>query len=215
MYSIGLTGGFCSGKSLVSSLFFQLGVSIIDADDISRKLTSTNGVAIPNIRQAFGEKALAPDGSLNRRWMREKIFSSQVARIRLQSLLHPLIFQEAKTLSKMTEGPYIIHVVPLLIESADWYNYVDRICVVDCDEATQVARSRLRRGLTSAITQSIILSQISRKDRLEKAEDIISNDKSISMEALSRQTKLLHKHWTKLALSNSQDSSQDKSLVFE
>jgi dephospho-CoA kinase len=201
MYTIGLTGGIGSGKSSVADLLSQWGAAVIDTDDISRTLTTANGAAIAAIEHAFGPQALMSNGALNRTWMRERVFADCLARARLEALLHPLIHKQAELLARQARGCYLVYVVPLLVESAGWRERVDRICVVDCDPQTQLARVQSRSGLTSSIIKRIMAAQTARATRLHAADDVILNDGDTSTAALCTQTKVLHDRWCGLASS--------------
>jgi len=138
---IGLTGGIGSGKSTVAALFAEHGAGIIDTDVIAHSLTQADGLAIPAIRTAFGKDYLTDDGALNRAKIRGTIFSDDAAKQRLEQILHPMIFEQAKAqLPQFQDKPYILVVVPLLPESRTFRQLVQRIVVVDCDMNTQIAR---------------------------------------------------------------------------
>ena len=199
-YTIGLTGGIGSGKSYVAGLLAQWGVAIIDTDEISHSLTGIGGAAMPAIAQVFGPHALTADGALNRSWMRERVFADSLARARLEALLHPLIRQQAEGLAGQACGPYRVYVVPLLVESVGWRDRVDRICVVDCDAQTQLARVQSRSGLTPALIRRIMATQAARTTRLQAADDVILNDGDTSTETLHARVKTLHDRWCELAV---------------
>ena len=176
-FSIGLTGGIGSGKSMVADLFAQLGASIIDTDAIAHSLTTPGGVAIPALREAFGDAYLTPEGALNRAAMRELVFSDVSARHQLESILHPLIGQQSMLAAQAAVGDYLIFVVPLLVESGRWQERVDRVLVVDCPESLQVERVMRRNSLSAIQVQAIMASQAGRSERLAAADDVIVNDK--------------------------------------
>ena len=206
---IGLTGGIGSGKSYVASLCEQWGASVVDTDVIAHQLTQPAGAAMAAIAQQFGEEYVAADGSMDRARMRELVFDQPEKREVLQNILHPLIrkrtFEEVARAS--TQAPYVLVVVPLLVESGEWAAYVDGICVVDCDEATQIERVIQRSGLTPAQIQRIMESQATRAQRLAVADYVISNDGSTSLEQLTAQTQQQHQQW--LAASSSKTPSKD------
>ncbi len=200
MFNIGLTGGIGSGKSRVADLLAQWGASVVDTDEIARALTAAGGAAMPAIEREFGPGALTPDGALNRDWMRERAFADPQVRLRLEALLHPVIGQETERQAAAARGPYLVFVVPLLVESiARWRDRVDRICVVDCDPETQVARVRSRSGLTDSAIRRIMAAQAARASRLAVADDVINNDGATSPEQLRAQAKTLHDRWLALA----------------
>ena len=176
-FSIGLTGGIGSGKSMVADLFALLGASVIDTDAIAHSLTTPGGVAIPALREAFGDAYLTPEGALNRAAMRELVFSDVSARHQLESILHPLIGQQSMLAAQAAVGDYLIFVVPLLVESGRWQERVDRVLVVDCPESLQVERVMRRNSLSAIQVQAIMASQAGRSERLAAADDVIVNDK--------------------------------------
>lgn len=175
-FSIGLTGGIGSGKSLVADLFAAHGASIIDTDLIAHALTAPGGAAMPAIRDAFGEAFLSADGALNRAAMRERVFSDPEAKRRLEGILHPLIGAQTEQAAEAAQGPYLVFVVPLLVESGRWKQRVDRVLVVDCPESLQIARVMRRNALSAAQVEAIMAAQATRAQRLAAADDIIVND---------------------------------------
>jgi dephospho-CoA kinase len=198
-YRIGLTGGIGSGKSRVADLLGQWGASVVDTDEISRGLTAPGGAAMPAIVAAFGARAMQEDGAMDRAWMRERAFADADARARLEAILHPLILQQASAQGAAAQGCYVVYVVPLLVESGRWSARVDRVCVVDCDPDTQVARVRSRSGLTPDIIRRIMAAQATRATRLAAAHDVILNDGATTPEMLEARTRALHEQWCGLA----------------
>lgn len=199
MYKIGLTGGIGSGKSRVADLLAEWGAAVIDTDVIAHELTAPGGAAIETIRQHFGPDVIAPTGALDRQAMRELVFESPEARQQLESIIHPMIKSVVRQRAEDAQGCYLVFVVPLLVESGQWRNRVDRICVVDCDEATQIDRVRARSGLTEEIITRIMSAQATRQERLAVADDIVLNDAHTSVELLIGRTRSLHEKWCKLA----------------
>ncbi|NMK50488.1 dephospho-CoA kinase [Achromobacter sp. Bel] len=200
MFKIGLTGGIGSGKSRVADMLGEWGATLVDTDQIAHALTAANGAAMPAIEREFGPQALTPEGALNRQWMRERAFSDPQARQRLEGVLHPAITEETERQAAAAAGLYLVFVVPLLVESlARWRTRVDRICVVDCDPETQVARVQSRSGLTEPAIRRIMAAQAARASRLEVADDVIVNDGATSPEQLRAQAKTLHDRWLALA----------------
>ena len=175
---IGLTGGIGSGKTTVADAFGRLGAAVIDTDAIAHALTAPHGAAIGPIRAAFGTRAIAPDGRLDRAWMRARVFGDPAERVRLEAILHPMIRAEVERQIEAAEhsgAPYALLVVPLLIESGGWVGRVERVLVVDCDEATQVERVMRRNGLAREQVQAILAAQATRGERLAHADDVIDN----------------------------------------
>ncbi|WP_434645147.1 dephospho-CoA kinase [Achromobacter piechaudii] len=200
MFKIGLTGGIGSGKTRVADMLQEWGATLVDTDEIARALTAPGGAAMPAIEAEFGPSALTVDGALNREWMRERAFSDPAARRRLEAVLHPIITEETLRQAAAARGSYLVFVVPLLVESlARWRSRVDRICVVDCDPDTQVARVQARSGLTEPAIRRIMAAQAARQTRLDMADDVITNDGATSPEQLRAQAKTLHDRWLALA----------------
>lgn len=175
-FSIGLTGGIGSGKTLVADLFAAHGASIIDTDQIAHQLTAAGGRAIPAIRDNFGNAFLTAEGALDRARMRERVFSDAGERRKLEAILHPLIADETECAAQQATGSYLIFVVPLLVESGRWVDRVDRVLVIDCPEATQVERVIRRNQFSVAQVKAIMATQATRADRLAAADEVIVND---------------------------------------
>ncbi|KAG0944633.1 hypothetical protein G6F31_014564 [Rhizopus arrhizus] len=200
MFKIGLPGGIGSGKSRVAGMLGEWGATLVDTDQIAHALTAADGAAMPAIEREFGPQALTPEGALNRQWMRERAFSDPQARQRLEGVLHPAITEETDRQAAAATGLYLVFVVPLLVESlARWRTRVDRICVVDCDPETQVARVQARSGLTEPAIWRILAGVAARACGLEVADDVIVNDGATSPEQLRAQAKTLHDRWLTLA----------------
>lgn len=185
---LGLTGGIGSGKSTVAALLQALGATVVDTDAISRALTAPGGAAIPAVGAEFGARFIDPDGALDRAQMRALVFSDPSARRRLEAILHPLIRTETERQAEASAGPMVVFDVPLLVESARWRDQVDRVCVVDCSEATQVRRVMARSGWTEASVRSVIQGQASRAARRAAADAVIYNDgpSLAELEAITR-----------------------------
>lgn len=197
---VGLTGGIGSGKSAAADAFAALGAAIVDTDDISRALTGVGGAALPAVRAAFGDTALAADGSLDRQAMRALVFVDAAARQRLEAILHPRIRVEAerRCASALAGGaPYVVLVVPLLVESGGYRAGMARVAVVDCDEEMQIARVMARNGLSRAEVERIMGAQASRAERRAAADDIIDNGGDRAH--LRRQVEALHRRYLKAA----------------
>lgn len=192
-YHIGLTGGIGSGKSAVAERFAALGIDVIDTDAIAHALTAADGIAMPAIRAEFGAQAVAADGALDRAAMRVMVFTDPLARMRLESILHPLIRAESDRRLAVSRSPYAILMVPLLVESGDYRQRVNRVLVVDCDEATQIDRVAKRSGLARGDVERILAAQASRAERLAAADDVIDNSGDLA--ALAHQIERLHRHY--------------------
>jgi dephospho-CoA kinase len=197
-YCVGLTGGVGSGKSTAAHLFATLGAGLVDTDAIAHALTAPGGEAMPAIASAFGKQVVAADGRLDRAAMRACVFSDATARKRLETLLHPLIRAEALRLVALSDAPYVLLVVPLLLENfAHYRTIVDRVAVVDCDESTQIARTATRPGVTPDQARAILAAQSDRQARLTIADDVIDN--SAGLVELEMQVQRLHRHYLALA----------------
>lgn len=175
-YVVGLTGGIGSGKSAVSNMLAGLGVDVVDTDVIAHALTAPGGSAMPAIRQAFGDEACQADGSMNRDFIRQKVFSDPQALKTLEGILHPLIRQTALAQLAQGEGAYALLVVPLLVEKQGWRDMLSAVLVVDCPQDEQVRRVQLRSGLSAAQVQAIMARQATREQRLAAATHVVVND---------------------------------------
>ena len=178
MLKLGLTGGIGSGKSTVARILAVLGAQVIDADAISRHITAAQGAGIEALREAFGNKAIAADGSLDREWMRQLVFSDQTAKARLEKIVHPLVGQEIvqqTAQAQATRTPCLVLDIPLLVESGYWRERFHRILVVDCPIQTQIERVERRSKLSSDAVQAIIASQCTRQQRLQAADFVVYN----------------------------------------
>ncbi|MFM8468119.1 MAG: dephospho-CoA kinase [Oxalobacteraceae bacterium] len=196
-FSVGLTGGIGSGKSAVAELLAQQGAAIIDTDQIAHALTAPGGAAMTPIAEQFGDSFLTPEGALNRAAMRERVFSDAGAKQQLEAILHPLIRQQTQIDAEQAIGPYLVFVVPLLVESGRWKDSVDRVLVVDCNEALQLERVMRRSQLTAEQVRAIMATQASREARLAVADDVIVNDQA--PEALEQSVAALHQRYLALA----------------
>lgn len=190
-YCVGLTGGIGAGKSAAAERFARCGAGVVDTDVIAHGLTAPNGAAMAAIRDEFGVQALAPDGSLDRAAMRALVFTDPDARRRLEAILHPCIRAEAERQVLAAQTPYVVLVVPLLLESLAAYRTgLDRILVVDCDEAAQIERTARRPGIGLEQARAILAAQAPRRDRLAIADDCIDNRGSPA--ELDQQVRRLH-----------------------
>jgi dephospho-CoA kinase len=200
-YSVGLTGGIGSGKSSAAGMFGELGAEVIDADAIAHELTRPGGAAIAPVRAAFGDAFIDSGGALDRARMRSLVFSDPGGKQRLEAILHPLIRVESERRAKAATSPYVVMMIPLLVESGGAKDNgrarFQRIAVVDCPEETQIARVTKRSNLPAAEVRAIMATQASRAQRLAAADDVIDN--SGSLEMLRGRIKQLHRHYLELA----------------
>jgi dephospho-CoA kinase len=194
---IGLTGGIGSGKSSAARLFEALGAAVIDTDAIAHELTRVGGAALDAIRCAFGDEYIAADGGLDRSRMRRLVFSNRAARANLEAILHPLIRDETRARVAAARAPYIVIVVPLLLETGAYSDLTDRVLVVDCSENAQIARTAARSGLTEPEVRAIMATQVSRSQRLAAAHDVLHNDGDLA--ALGEKVQALHLRYLSLA----------------
>jgi len=193
---IGLTGGIASGKSTVAALFAQLGVPVIDTDRIARDIVAPGSPVLAAIAHRFGAEVLGPEGQLDRRQLRSRIFADPQARADLEALTHPAIQAETERQCRLARGAYQLIAVPLLAEKGLKSRY-DRVLVVDCDPDLQRARLRVRDGSDDREARAILAAQATREARLAVADDVLRNDGDLV--SLARQVAQLHDHYRTLA----------------
>jgi dephospho-CoA kinase len=172
---VGLTGGIASGKTTVSLLFGGLGVPVIDADQVARDVVAPGTRLLTQVFESFGAQLRRADGSLDRTALRRLVFEDAGKRTQLEALLHPAIKARTERLAAQARGPYQIHVIPLLVETGVESQY-DRVLLVDCPEAVQLARLQSRDGCDAQQARAMLGSQASREARLAVADDVIVND---------------------------------------
>ncbi|MEQ1683737.1 MAG: dephospho-CoA kinase [Burkholderiaceae bacterium] len=199
---IGLTGGIGSGKSTVAALLAGLGATIVDTDAIARQIALPGGAAMGSIRESFGAEFIDAAGGLDRERMRALAFSDDTARRRLEAILHPLIGVETERLAAASSAPVIVFDVPLLVESGRWRARVHKVLVVDCAEATQIARVVARSGWAAEAVQAVIDRQASRARRRACADAVIFNE-GLSPARLGDELRSLWHAWTKPATDRS------------
>ena len=175
MLRVGLTGGIGSGKSTIASLFVMRGVPVIDTDEIARSLTEPGQECYDEIVRVFGDAILDGNRRINREQLRERVFDNADERHRLEAILHPRIRVIVRNKLTALEAPYVIVVVPLLIESG-FTDLVDRVLVVDTLENVQIQRTATRSGLSEPEIRKIMSAQASRAQRLQLANDVIENN---------------------------------------
>lgn len=178
-WRLGLTGGIGSGKSTVAAMLADLGAAVIDADALARSVTAPGGLAIAEIREAFGADFITTAGALDRDRMRALAYTDNLARQRLEAIIHPLVSQETWRRASVAEASghrCLVFDVPLLVESAHWRQKVDQVLVVDCRTETQITRVMTRSGLERLAVEAIIAAQASREQRLKAADAVIYND---------------------------------------
>ena len=191
-----MTGGIGSGKSEALKIFESLNIKVIDLDKISKEITDTNHQAAEEIKSAFGN-VFDKDNQLDRKKLKEIIFSDKNKKINLEKILHPKILQEVKKkLNALSNESYVVIDIPLLFETNQYTSLISRSLVIDCDVNDQIERVKKRDGIDTSIIQSIINQQIDRKSRIEKGDDVVFNDGSI--EKLRESIKALHKKYLNL-----------------
>jgi dephospho-CoA kinase len=196
-FCVGLTGGIGSGKSSAARIFGELGAAVVDTDEISHDLTRPGGAALAAIRGAFGDEYIAADGGLARARMRQRVFSDVSARGKLETILHPLIRREVAARVAAARGPYVVIVVPLLLETGAYRDLIQRILVIDSSEETQIARTMGRSGLAEAEVRAVMAAQAPRATRLAAADDVLPNEGDLA--TLRRGTEALHLRYLALA----------------
>lgn len=208
MIRIGLTGGIGSGKTTVAQLFAELGVPVLDADQVARTVVQPGTTGLRRLEHALGPEIVTGEGRLDRAALRKKIFADSKQREVVEQILHPMIAKELERKAEEFDAPYLILVIPLLIENRRFFtmedgeNPVDRTLVVDAPEQIQVRRVMERDQITATEVKAILKTQASREERLQRADDLILNDDTSS---LPEQVERLHRHY--LALSETGDES--------
>jgi dephospho-CoA kinase len=200
MYVVAVTGGIGSGKTTIANQFAALGIDVVDADVIARDVVEPGAPALAAIATYFGPDVIAPDGQLDRRSLRERVFSDTNAKAWLNALLHPLIRQEMLRQCAAARSPYCLLVVPLLVENK-LAGLANRVLVIDVDEATQIERTCRRDGVSAEQAKAIIAAQASRSERLAAADDVIDNHNGSQM---AIKTRILALHETYLAFASQQ-----------
>ncbi len=208
MFIVGLTGGVGSGKSTVAAMFAEHGVPIIDMDILARELVQPGQVALSEIRQHFGPDVVASDGSLDRQRLRELVFTDPVRRRQLEAILHPRIRNEVIQRIKSLDYPYVMVVIPLLVESKQ-NDLIHHVLVIDVPEDVQIQRTMLRDSVDADLVGTIMSAQATRQQRLEIAQDVIEN--TGGLDTLRRLVTTLHRKY--LMLANSSSGADDTLLI--
>ena len=193
---VALTGGLASGKSSVAQRFGELGVPVIDADVVARRLVEPGAPALAEIVEAFGPGVLDRRGRLDRARMRERIFGCEADRRTLESILHPKVRGEMGEFAASADAPYVVFVIPLLVETGQAQD-MDRVIVVDAPPTLQAARAAARDGSSPATIAAMLASQATREDRLAAADVVIANTAGIA--DLRRRVDAEHREICKLA----------------
>jgi dephospho-CoA kinase len=181
MFIIGLTGGIGSGKSAAAKILKGLGLKVIDLDQITHKLMRPGEIGYIEIKKQFGEKYIDTKGEIDRKLLREEIFSSFDLKKIIESILHPIIFEECnKQLNLLKHEKYIVLVIPLLFETKNYINLVDESLLIDCDLETQIKRVIKRDNISKALANRIIKNQMNRQEKQLLADKVILNDGDIN-----------------------------------
>ena len=191
---VALTGGIASGKTAVSDRLRELGVPVVDTDVIAREVVAAGSPLLARIVAYFGPGVQLPDGTLDRRALRERIFSDDAARAALEDMMHPAILLEAKRRIAGLATPYAVVVIPLLAEGGG-HDWIDRVLVVDTPETTQMDRLMARDGVTAESARAALAAQATRQERLAIADDVIENISTLS--DLEAATDRMHERYTR------------------
>jgi dephospho-CoA kinase len=196
MFVIGLTGGIGSGKTAASDYLASKGINIVDADLVARVVVEPGQPALAEIHRHFGDNVIAPDGTLNRRALRDIVFADSDARKALEAITHPAIASEIARQLQASRSPYTILASPLLLESSQ-HRMTQRVLLIDVPEALQLARTRSRDQVPDAQVRAIMAAQMSRSDKLERADDVVTNDADLAH--LYQQLDALHQQYLEMA----------------
>ena len=175
---IGLTGGIGSGKSAAAEIFKDIGIDLIDADDLARDSLNINSEGYKLFINEFGEKYLDKNKHINRELLRRDIFNDLAAKLKLENIVHPLVKSGIEVFINNSKSDYCIIVVPLIYETGS-YKFYDRILVIDCDVNTQIKRTSKRDNQTKNEIVNILNKQATREERMSIADEVILNNGSI------------------------------------
>nr|WP_033025655.1 dephospho-CoA kinase [Pseudoalteromonas sp. BSi20480] len=193
---LGLTGGIGCGKTAVSNMLEQLGITIVDADIIARQVVKPKSNGLNAIVSKFGQSILLRDGTLNRSALRERIFTNSADKEWLNNLLHPLIRNKIYNDLTAAKSPYVVLVAPLLFENA-----LDKLCnrtlLIDIPQNVQIERTASRDNVSVEQVKAIIAAQMSREDKQKKADDILNNDRALN--DVNHDLLTLHKRYLHMA----------------
>ncbi|MES2509599.1 MAG: dephospho-CoA kinase [Pseudomonadota bacterium] len=194
---VGLTGGIGSGKSTVARMLVDCGAVLIDADAISRAVTATGGAAIAPVKKQFGPQAITPEGAMDRDFIRQLVFDNSAARLQLEAIIHPLVGLESlrqAELALKAGSACVLFDIPLLVESGRWRQQLDQVLVVDCSEATQVARVVARNGWTPEAVHKVMAGQATRAARRAAADICLYND-GLGLDELGAMVRLVSRRF--------------------
>ncbi len=181
MFIIGLTGGISSGKSTAAKILKELGLKIIDLDQITHDIMKIGELGYIEIKKEFGEKYIDTKNAIDRKLLRDEIFSSLDLKKRIESILHPIIFETCnEQLNKLKHEKYLVLVIPLLFETKNYISLIDESLLIDCDLKTQIERVINRDGVSEQLASRIIENQMSRDEKVLLADKVILNDGNIN-----------------------------------
>ena len=192
---IGLTGGIGSGKSAAAALFKDIGVELIDADDLARDSLTINSEGYKLFIDEFGNKYLDENKNINRELLRKLIFNDSYAKSKLENIIHPIVRSGIESFIKNTKSNYCIIVVPLIFETNSSKIY-DRVLVIDCDVDVQISRTSKRDNQTKSDIENIVNKQATREQRLSIADEVIVNNGSLDL--LRNQVLKIHKKYLEI-----------------
>ena len=192
---VGLTGGIGSGKSAAANFFVELGVDLIDADDLAKNVLNKNSKGYELFINEFGEQYLDNDKNIDRDLLRKTIFNDSNKKNKLENIIHPQVRSGIEEFIRTSKSDYCIVVVPLIYETKS-SSYYDRILVIDCDEEIQINRSAIRDNTENKEIKKIISKQASREERLSIADDVILNNRTL--DSLKEEVIKLHKKYIKI-----------------
>jgi dephospho-CoA kinase len=176
MHIIGLTGGIGSGKSIASEIFDNLGVPIIDLDKINKKITQKNSIGYKEIIKNWGDLYLDKSMNIDRKKLQSDIFTKSQCKRKIEEILHPLIYKDVvRQIDEVSNAAYIIIVIPLLFETTTYQKLINESLLIDCSEDLQLERIRTRDGIPDELAKKIIKAQMSRNDKIKKANNVIKN----------------------------------------
>ena len=192
---IGLTGGIGSGKSAAAGLFKDIGVDLIDADDLARDALNRNSKGYKLFIEQFGDKYLDEYKNINRELIRKLIFNDSAAKSKLENIIHPIVRSGIEAFIKNTKSDYCIIVVPLIFETNSSKLY-DRVLVIDCDVGVQISRTSIRDNQAKSEIENIVNRQASREQRLSIADEVIVNNGSLDL--LRNEVLKIHKKYMEI-----------------
>jgi len=192
---IGLTGGIGSGKSAAAALFKDIGIDLIDADDLARDSLNMNSEGYKLFIEEFGDKYLDENKNINRELIRKLIFNDSDVKSKLENIIHPIVRSGIETFIKNKKSDYCIIVVPLIFETNSSKIY-DRILVIDCDVDVQISRTSKRDNQTKSDIKNIVNKQASREQRLSIADEVIVNNGSLDL--LRNEVLKIHKKYLEI-----------------